>query len=228
MRACIILLFSFCLIACFDDEDQNSQDDVSTDLPNPIRYLALGDSYTFGTGISSQYNWPNQFVDSLAKYDYEIGDNDMIATGGWTTGNLLSNTTNVKESYYNVVSLQIGVNNQFRGLPFSIFESEFNELLNRAIGYAGDEGFVFVLSIPDYGVTPFGKSIKNSETVYTEINEYNTFIENSCRENNILYINVTDISRDLEDNNLALAVDNLHPSGYQYSLWVEEILSQLL
>ena len=123
---------------------------------------------------------------------------------------------------YNLVSLLIGVNNQYQKQSFSIFESEFDELLEQSIEIAGDAKRVFVVSIPDYGVTPFGSS--NSEVIGQEIDMYNDYIAAKCEAQNIPFIDITGISRTLADSPGSLAADNLHPSGSQYALWTNEIL----
>ena len=121
--------------------------------------------------------------------------------------------------------MQIGVNNQFQNLPFDQFKSELNELLNTAIGIAGNKEQVFVLSIPDYGVTPFGSN--NSEVIAKEIDNYNNYILQLCNQRGIVYFDVTTISRTLGDNPVALASDGLHPSGYQYSQWIDSYFDEL-
>ena len=126
---------------------------------------------------------------------------------------------------YNLVSLLIGVNNQYQRKDFSVYELEFDSLLNIAISLAGDVNRVFVVSIPDYGVTPFGNA--NKEQISTELDKYNAFAKSVCLEKGVAFINITDISRELGSKPGALATDNLHPSGYQYTKWTSKILPVL-
>jgi lysophospholipase L1-like esterase len=112
------------------------------------------------------------------------------------------------------------VNNQFSGIPFEIYANEFDELINQMIDAVGSNR-IFVVSIPDYGVTPFGSN--NSETIAQELDDYNEYARSRCQALNIPYINITEISRSLGASDGALASDNLHPSGIQYAEWVEEI-----
>ena len=183
-------------------------------------FLALGDSYTIGQGLDRAENWPNQLKDKLEASDKMI-DLLVIATTGWTTNNLLNAIEEEQPGPQDMVSLSIGVNNQYQGIPFSTFETEFDSLLNIAIDLGGGKENVFVVSIPDYGLTPFGSS--NSETIAIELDTYNAYMELKSDEMDIPFINITEISRVLGDSENALAMDNLHPSAYQYGLWVDEI-----
>mgnify|MGYP001817117628 CR=1 FL=1 len=200
----------------------NSQEVSATPAPKKtINYLALGDSYTIGKGVEESLRWPNQLGHKLSELDYEVASVNIIAQTGWTTNNLLQAVENVETGKYNLVSLLIGVNNQFQKQPFTTFETEFNILIDQCITFAGDINKVFVVSIPDYGVTPFGSS--NSETIKKEIDAYNAYIAKQCNKKNIPFINITEISRTLGNSDGALASDNLHPSGSQYEAWVNKV-----
>lgn len=122
---------------------------------------------------------------------------------------------------HDLVSLLIGVNNQYQGLSFDQFKTEFDALLNIAIDLANGKKRVFVVSIPDYGLTPFGAN--NSEQIAEELDMYNNYMETQSNSLEIPFINITEISRDLGNMEGALATDNLHPSGDQYEKWVEEM-----
>lgn len=202
------------LISC--QEKAENQADTQ-----PIQYLALGDSYTIGQGVDTLDRWPNQLSSKLEQDDYTIEKTDIIAQTGWKTSDLLNAIEGTNLEDYNLISLSIGVNNQFSGIPFEVYTSEFDELLGRIIDAAGASR-VFVVSIPDYGVTPFGSN--NSETIAQELDEYNEYARLKCDTLNIPYINITEISRVLGASEGALASDNLHPSGTQYALWVDEMI----
>ena len=190
-----------------------------------VKYLALGDSYTIGQGVDLAESWPIQLGAKLIENSFSLDKNDIIAQTGWETTDLLNALADSSLEDYNLVSLLIGVNNQFSNRPFETYTSEFDLLLNRAIELVGVNR-TFVVSIPDYGVTPFGSN--NSENIASELDEYNAYAALKCQTLNIPFINITEISRQLGDNNGALAADNLHPSGTQYGNWVEEILPVVL
>ncbi len=201
-------------------------DTTNTTSKRKIKYLALGDSYTIGENESVSGRWPNQLKDSLTLKGFVVEKTDIIAQTGWTTTNLLNAINNTLIEDYNLVSLLIGVNNQYQNKPFSLFKQEFNQLLDTAIVFAGSKDSIFVVSIPDYGVTPFGGS--NSQAIAQEIDMYNDYIESQCDSLAVTYINITEISRNLGSSNGALTNDNLHPSAFQYSKWVEAILPRVL
>jgi lysophospholipase L1-like esterase len=211
--ALLIYLVLFSLFSC--------QEKAETQTTNePIQYLALGDSYTIGQGVDTLDRWPNQLSSKLEQDGYTIEKTDIIAQTGWKTSDLLNAIENSNLENYNLMSLLIGVNNQFSGIPFEIYANEFDELINQMIDAVGSNR-IFVVSIPDYGVTPFGSN--NSETIAQELDDYNEYARSRCQALNIPYINITEISRTLGASDGALASDNLHPSGIQYAEWVEKI-----
>ena len=187
-----------------------------------INYLALGDSYTIGESVAEKDRWPNQLADQL-----KIPRPKIIATTGWRTDDL-SNAIKSAElkDEYDMVSLLIGVNNQYQGKSTAQYEIEFEELLKTSIKLAkGKTKNVFVVSIPDYGFTPYGKP--KQETITKQIDEFNAINKRITEKYKITYINITEISRKgLEDPTL-VAEDGLHPSGKMYSLWVELIRKAL-
>ena len=191
----------------------------------PIKYLALGDSYTIGQGVEKDKNWPIQLAEKLSDDGFSIEKTDIIAKTGWETTDLLKALADSTFEDYNLVSLLIGVNNQYANQPFGTYTEEFDLLLRKAIELAGTDR-VFVVSIPDYGVTPFGNSKK--KRIALELNAYNDYASTKCQTLNIPFINITELSRRLGDTNGALATDSLHPSGTQYREWVEKILPTVL
>ncbi|MDF1571247.1 MAG: SGNH/GDSL hydrolase family protein [Bacteroidales bacterium] len=197
----------------------------SIEISEPVRFLALGDSYTIGQSVEENQRWPVQLIDVL-KEEYGIQDAevDIIARTGWTTGNLKAGIAQQldTEKEYNLASLLIGVNNQYQGLDFNIYAPEFRELLDIAISaVGGDTGKVFIVSIPDYAFTP---SFRNDARVSSEIDAYNAVNESIAREYGVLYFNTTPISRNGLENPDLVADDQLHPSGLQYKQWVGMML----
>ncbi|MEM9391357.1 MAG: SGNH/GDSL hydrolase family protein [Bacteroidota bacterium] len=189
-------------------------------------YLALGDSYTIGESVGEAMRWPVQLVDRLnnANYDFKIAAPKIIATTGWTTQELKAAITEEKPARdYDFVSLLIGVNNQYRKYPLSDYPSEFESLLKIAIEHAGgNKNKVIVVSIPDYGYTPFGQP-RQSE-ISKGIDDYNSVNKRISKKYGVKYYNITPISRNGLKYTDLVADDKLHPSGKQYSLWVDFIL----
>jgi lysophospholipase L1-like esterase len=188
-----------------------------------LKYLALGDSYTIGEGILFEHSYPKQIVNEISLIDSVR----VIAKTGWTTDELIDTLDNLSLKKYDVVSLLIGVNNQFRGYSIDNYVVEFENLLVRAINYSKDKSNLFVLSIPDYGVTPFGKT-KGKEKIYSEINSYNNINRLISEKYNVMYFDITDISREAESDTTLLAIDKLHPSKKMYEMWVEKLKYQLI
>lgn len=186
-------------------------------------YLALGDSYTIGESVCASCNFPIQLQDALLKSNSKSLQTKIIARTGWTTTNLKSAVAKANTSNdYDLVTLSIGVNNQYQNKPFKLYEKEFQELVTIAITKAkGNKKNVIVISIPDYAFTPFGGS---SKTVSTEIEKYNAFAANYCKANQIAFVNITPITqRGLTDTKL-VASDGLHPSKEAYSEFVTLLL----
>jgi lysophospholipase L1-like esterase len=193
----------------------------------PLKYLALGDSYTIGESVTESERWPVQLAEALTKKGKPVASPKIIAVTGWRTDNL-KNGINIAQlkNEYDLVSLLIGVNNQYQGKPVDEYAIEYEDLLKTAIQLAGGKKErVFVVSIPDYGFTPFGKP--KQAQITAALDEFNAINKRITEEYGITYFNITDISRrGLEDAEL-VAADGLHPSGKQYTLWVERILKDL-
>jgi len=197
-------------------------------ISNPIRFLALGDSYTIGQSVSTQSRWPVQLADSLEKRGFEIDTLGIIATTGWRTDNLIIavKNKNLEEKDFNLVSVLIGVNNQYQGRPVSQYITELGAILDSAILYAGgDPAHVFVVSIPDYAFTPFGQQSSDPQQISTEIDQYNTIAREMAASLNLTYFDITGISSQGLAIPSYVANDGLHPSEIQYTEWVKLILA---
>jgi len=182
----------------------------------------LGDSYTIGESVEPSERWPVQLVDYLNEQNIDKFDQpDIIARTGWRTDELIdaierSDPTGNRD----LVSLLIGVNNQYQGKPIDIYTDEFRTLLETAIELAGNESHkVLVVPIPDYGFTPFGEA--NREKISEELDQYNAINKSLSGEYGVIYVDITGISR--SENPDLVADDNLHPSAEQYRRWVERI-----
>ncbi len=197
---------------------------------SPVRFLALGDSYTIGESVPTMHRWPLQLRDSLAARGFENDTVNIIATTGWRTDNLLGAISNrhLGDQNYNFVSLLIGVNNQYQGRPFAQFQLEFPALLDSAIRYAGgNKTHVFVVSIPDYAYTPYGQQSGQAAQISTQIDQYNAFAKHVADSLQIPFFDITPTSRQGLQSTGYVAGDGLHPSGAQYTEWVKLIMAQI-
>ena len=188
-------------------------------------YLALGDSYTVGESISKKHTWPKQLVDSLKKRNVFLSEPRIIAKTGWTTDELKKAINDSSLDYpYDWVSLLIGVNNQYRGRDLGEFKLQFESLLSEAIAFTGNrKERVFVISLPDWGSMPFAKD-RDPNKIAIEIDNFNQIIYEVCAFENIKFIDITPITRNIYSNPNWIAKDSLHPSKEQYSKWVEKMI----
>ena len=186
----------------------------------PVRYLALGDSYTIGESVSEAERWPNQLA-ALINSPKEI-EVTIIARTGWTTSELWQGIQAANpQGTYDMVSLLIGVNNQYRGYDMDEYREEFRFLLERAIGYAGGKPeHVIVLSIPDWGVTPFAWG-RDTMQIAADIDAYNAINLEESKKAGAYYVDVTPISREAVSDPALIAGDGLHPSGKMYAEWAK-------
>jgi lysophospholipase L1-like esterase len=187
-------------------------------------YLALGDSYTIGEQVPKDENFPHQATALLRDRHFDVADPVIIATTGWTTDELAASIRehNINETF-SFVSLLIGVNNQYRGRSVANYREEFTQLLTQAINYAkGNADMVFVLSIPDWGVTPFAEG-RDRHKVAAEIDAYNAACKDISEANHCHFIEITESTRKNGVNPEYLAGDGLHPSGKEYAVWAERL-----
>ncbi len=191
-------------------------------------YLALGDSYTIGEQVMLHESFAYQIVQLLRNKNIHITAPEVIAKTGWTTDELIASidqTTFLKQ--YDFVSLLIGVNNQYRGRSIENFEIEFENLLKKAIVFAGNNPqHVFVLSIPDWGVTPFAAD-RDGITIATEIDQFNNSCKNIVNKYNCIFIDITTSQRVDAVKPAMLAPDGLHPSALEYKKWAIQLTNKI-
>lgn len=189
-----------------------------------LSFLALGDSYTIGEGVLPEDRWPVRLATRLREAGISIDPPDLIATTGWTTTDLKESIRNRPlKPTYDLVSLLIGVNNQYRGWPVGTYETDFTELLQDAIRLSGNRPErVLVLSIPDWGRTPFASG-RNQQQISQEIDAFNQVNQVLSERAGILWMDVTTITRLMPLPKAWLADDGLHPSGAMYDQWVDLI-----
>ena len=195
-----------------------------------MRFLALGDSYTIGEGVAEAQRWPNQWAAALRALGAEIDAPRIIAQTGWTTDELSAAMDALEPlGQWDLVSLLIGVNNQYRGRDLQNYREEFSALLERAIALAGgDAGRVLVLSIPDWGVTPFARDGKRDlARIADQIDDYNAVNRDVSESRGAVWRDITDLTRDFGARRDMLADDGLHPSGAMYALWVERLMDTM-
>jgi lysophospholipase L1-like esterase len=185
-------------------------------------YLALGDSYTIGEGVHVEGRWPMQLAAGLRAQGVAIGDPRIVATTGWTTDEL-SAAMDAAEPLgeHALVTLLIGVNNQYRGRAVDDYRDEFAALLDRAISRAGGRPHrTMVLSIPDWGATPFGRaSGRDTAQIARELDAYNAAAADIATHRGVVFVDITPLSRELGDRPGMLVDDGLHPSAAMYAEW---------
>ena len=196
-----------------------------------LRYLAIGDSYTAGESLQVEDSWSMQWARALRAKGIAIDDPGIIAKNGWTTDELCealdeAESNNTLSPPYDLVSISIGVNNQYSGRGEDNYREEFSALLKRAIGYAGKKtSHVFVLSIPDWGISEFGqKSGRDTAQIARELDSYNQVNAEVSDTAGVHYIDIGKITREVGADAKFYAEDGLHPSRALYALWVKELL----
>ena len=218
----------------YNDEDLNIdrddlsdtlvvEDNLNTPRESPYSFIALGDSYTIGEGVNEDERWPNQFVDVAYEKGVDFDQPMIIAETGWKTYDLLNaiNQTNFTKKY-DYISLLIGVNNQFNSRPIDEFEEDLNKLMDEMKRIKKNDGSIIIISIPDWGYTPFGESSDMSD-ISEQINLFNSSLRKLATTNGLIYVDVTEISRRGINEPDLITNDNLHPSGIMYLEWAKKI-----
>lgn len=229
-----VYLFCFlcysCMIQChsksIDIPVEEQPPATETDTNKTKSILALGDSYTKGQSVVWEQNFPNQLADSLKRLGFKIAGVRIIAQTGWRTDQLLNALQNqnydIADSVFDLVTLLIGVNNQYQNGKIEQYQTEFESLLQIALARAGGRReHVIVLSIPDYAYTPYGQG---SISISQEIDQFNAVNQTITNQYGISYVNITDISRKGIEQPDLVAVDGLHPAAKQYTAWVKRLI----
>ena len=189
----------------------------------PLSLLALGDSYTIGEGVNEDERWPNQFVQEAYENGIDFLSPRIIAETGWKTYDLINAIESSNfEKKYDYVSLLIGVNNQFNSRSINEFENDLDKLLVKIKNLKKKDGSVIIISIPDWGSSPYGIGYDRNE-ISNEINLFNNSLKKFANINGLKYVDVTEISRRAINEPNLIAIDNLHPSGIMYLEWAKKI-----
>ena len=223
--------FFFVLLLLWSCSNQSAnQPDNPPPPASPKTYLALGDSYTIGESVAEESRYPNQLASQLRDSGILMEAPLIIAKTGWRTDNLQDGIQAAElQDTFDLVSLLIGVNNQFQNRPISVYQTEFEELLQQAIAFAGGKKEnVFVISIPDYAFTPYGQGTVNPNGISSGIDQFNAVNRSITEEYEIPYYFITAISRQGVEDTSLVASDGLHPSGEQYRRWVEVFFEDVL
>ena len=196
-----------------------------------VRFLALGDSYTIGEAVDPADRWPSQLAAQLRQNGIELADPAIVARTGWTTGELNAGIEDADPpGVFDFVTLLVGVNNQYRGRSVEEYAVEFRRLLERAIGFAGARpSRVIVVSIPDWGVTPFARqSGRDLRRIADEVDAFNAVGREEAGRAGVRFVDVTAVSRQAAADPNLTAGDGLHPSRAMYKEWTAVILPAAL
>lgn len=195
---------------------------MMTNTETEISYLAIGDSYTIGEDVPLESSFPYQLTEELKARGLQLAKPDIIAKTGWTTSELQDGIRSADlNRKFTIVTLLIGVNNQYRGEPKEKYRKEFKELLQTAIAFAnGNKTHVFVVSIPDWGLTPFGmESGRDVHFISSDIDAFNVINKEESLAEGVSYTDITIASRLVVSDKELIASDGLHPSPKMYLDW---------
>lgn len=220
----VIALFVGCKGAAVSGIQGSSDLETKT-----VKYLALGDSYTQGESVCESCSFPMQLMQRIAKQEKVKVVTEVVAQTGWTSSDLINGLRSKQlGSDFDLVTLLIGVNNQYQDKDIKTYEMDLSNLLLKSVQFAGgDRDKVILISIPDYAYTPQGQESADPSAISTEINQYNTVAKKLAEANGIAFVNITDISRQGLANADLIAEDKLHPSATAYSSFVSEILFEI-
>ena len=227
-----IIILILLLFNCTTNENEllpDTSEEKNLQEKNGFSYLALGDSYTVGESVPAEQSFPIQLSNRLESELNKRLETKIIARTGWRTDVLQNGIANTRiDKPQDLVTLLIGVNNQYQNKPFEQYEKEFPELLQTALSFVdGDTEKVMVISIPDYAFTPFGQT-RDMDNISKQIDRYNEFAQSTARDFNISFVGITDITREGLEQPELVAPDGLHPSGQAYGKFVERILPFVL
>ena len=224
MRYCFTFLLLIILFACSQKENITSTPSAPAQPAATVyTWLVLGDSYSIGQGVTEAERFPAQTVTLLLQQGLAFQQPAYIATTGWTTGNLQNGISTVNPNPHTIVSLLIGVNDQFTRRDTIGYRERFTQLLVKSIELAkGKKQNVFVLSIPDYSVTPFAASYDTAR-IRMELDWFNAINRNVTAAYGCPYLDITAASKEARYNRSLLAADGLHPSGLMYKQWAERL-----
>ncbi|MBT4324909.1 MAG: SGNH/GDSL hydrolase family protein [Cryomorphaceae bacterium] len=204
-------------------ENQDLNSIISNE--SPLSLLALGDSYTIGEGVNEEERWPNQFIQVAYENGIDFLTPRIIAMTGWKTYDLINGIESSNfEKKYDYVSLLIGVNNQFNSRSINEFEDDLDKLLIKINNLKKKDGSVLIVSIPDWGSSPYGENMDRNQ-ISTEINTFNNSLKSFANINGLKYVDVTEISRRAINEPNLITSDNLHPSGLMYLEWAKKIFN---
>ena len=233
----VLILFVACSTSSnLDDETLPNNDTESNIIENqelnstisnegPLTLLALGDSYTIGEGVNEDERWPNQFIQVAYENGVDFLSSRIIAETGWKSYDLINAIESSNfEKKYDYISLLIGVNNQFNSRPVNEFKNDLDKLLVKINDLKKKSGSVLIISIPDWGSSPFGEGFDRNE-ISNEINTFNNSLKNFANINGLKYVDVTEISRRAINEPNLITDDNLHPSGVMYLEWAKKIFN---
>ena len=206
-----------------------SQSNTYNPSSHKYTFLSLGDSYTIGESVEERDRWSVQLAHMLREKGVDVAPPDIIARTGWTTAELaeaIQKSGNADT--YDLVSLLIGVNNQYRGQPLDRYRAELRELLQTAIRFAkGKPGRVIVLSIPDWGVTPFARD-RDQAKIAADIDAFNAACREEAQKAGVRFFDITPLTRQVGNDSSQVASDGLHYSGRQHRRWAETVLPEVM
>lgn len=224
MRYLLLLLL---MGACSHRSIQSVMTLDSNARTHKLKFLSLGDSYTIGESVTEDDRWPVQLAGLLRADKVDVADPDIIAKTGWTTAELQTAIAERdNKNKYDLVSLMIGVNNQYRGQSVETYRTDFRALLETAVRFAnGKANRVFVLSIPDWGQSPFARNRdKDPAKVGQEIDAFNAVAQDECQKAGVAFVDITPLTRSAAGDASQFADDGLHYAGNQMKHWADAAL----